>query len=124
MLAGWESRRQFGLTLGTIAQDGAADAAGPRYDGTVTDNPGLAARKSAVVRSLIEAGREIVLAVGDSESDEPLWEAAPYRIIVGERVRPDQWDADKTLVIHPDTTPWPDVAEWLDTRLDVEDLFE
>jgi phosphoserine phosphatase len=114
----------FGLTLGTVAPEEVADAAGARYDGTVTDNPGLAARKGALVRELIEGGREIVLAVGDSESDEPLWEAAPYRVIVGERMSPDQWDAGRTLVIHPGTTPWPEIAGWLDSRLDAEDLFD
>jgi phosphoserine phosphatase len=114
----------FGLTLGTVAQGEATDSAGPRYDGTVTDNPGLAARKGALVRSLIEEGGEIVLAVGDSESDEPLWEAAPHRVIVGDRVPPDPWDVDRTLVIHPGTTPWPDVAEWLDAHLDIEDLLD
>lgn len=43
-------------------------------------------------------------------------------VIVGDRVRPDQWDADRTLVVHPGRTSWPDIAEWLDARLDVEDL--
>ncbi len=108
----------FGLTLGT------ADEGGRRYDGTVVDNPGLGVRKRSIVRALVEQEREVVLAIGDSESDEPLWQAAPYRVIVGDRVLPDPEDANRTLIVHPGRTAWPEIAGWLDARLEVEEWLQ
>jgi phosphoserine phosphatase len=105
----------FGLRLGTTTEDGVL-----RFDGTIADNPGVAVRKRAIVRTLMEEEREIVLAVGDSESDQPLWDAAPLRIVVGERVLPDESDAERTLTLHPERTTWPEIARWLDARLPEE----
>jgi hypothetical protein len=57
------------------------------YTGVIASNPGLSETKRAHAASLSGEGHEIMLAVGDSPSDAPLFEASPSVIVVGGDLR-------------------------------------
>lgn len=54
-----------------------------RYTGAISFNPGTAAEKR-VARETIAGARQVAIAIGDSPSDVPLFEAARVRVAVGD----------------------------------------
>lgn len=102
----------FGFSL--RAEDGT-------YDGSVEDNPGVTERKEAIVQQVAKQKREIVLAVGDSESDIPLWDASPNRIIVGLTHDELEWMPERAFRLDPTVTQWTDIEAWLDDALPQDD---
>jgi phosphoserine phosphatase len=58
---------------------------GERYEGALEArvNPGTREGKQGIVEQVIKSGREVVLALGDSESDRPLWESTNAGICIG-----------------------------------------
>jgi HAD superfamily phosphoserine phosphatase-like hydrolase len=87
------------------------------FDGGIEKNPGVAAEKRNVVREIKNLGRVATLAVGDSESDLPLWDAAPNKIVVGSRAPEPEWPSDKTLRVDPSNSSWNQIQEWLDANV-------
>lgn len=82
-----------GLTL-------AVDTRG-RHTGTVTCNHGLAHSKAAAVRRLKDSRAQVVLAIGNSIADMPLFEAAAFRVwINGSSVSPTAF-RERLLVFNP-----------------------
>lgn len=58
-----------------------------KFSGTICRNPGLKEEKERFVKQVIDAASgRIVLAMGNSDSDTPLFEAANFSVIVGESV--------------------------------------
>jgi len=53
------------------------------YTGNITTNPGISLEKSKLVNEIIGSHNEnIILALGDSLSDIPLFQAAPINVVV------------------------------------------
>ncbi|OGP66105.1 MAG: hypothetical protein A2169_15885 [Deltaproteobacteria bacterium RBG_13_47_9] len=60
---------------------------GSVFNGEVDTNPGISSVKHEIVRQLLlETGTRIALAVGNSSSDEPLFNAADLTVIVGDYI--------------------------------------
>nr|WP_221375255.1 hypothetical protein [Actinoplanes polyasparticus] len=78
----------------------------------------MAAEKRNVARAIRLSGRVAVLAVGDSESDLPLWESAPNKIVVGAREPQRDWPGDRTLRVDPGDSRWEGIREWLDAKVE------
>lgn len=53
------------------------------YTGAVASNPATSQGKAAVVEAVLQRGYRVVLAVGDSPADLPMFEAASSRIVIG-----------------------------------------
>jgi phosphoserine phosphatase len=53
------------------------------FTGAIRRNPGTGDEKARAVAELVEAGAEVVLGAGDSESDLPLLRAARHQLVVG-----------------------------------------
>jgi HAD superfamily phosphoserine phosphatase-like hydrolase len=69
------------------------------YTGILKDNPASLARKKELVSRLQERA-SLILAVGDSESDKPMLDAAQFRITFGHHLA-NAWNADPfTLTLH------------------------
>jgi phosphoserine phosphatase len=100
----------FGLQL---HQDGHG-----RFTGEVLNNTGVAAEKRNVARVIRSSGRVAVLAAGDSESDLPLWESAPNKIVVGPREPQPDWPGDRTLRVDPGDSQWERIRQWLDANVE------
>lgn len=63
------------------------DHSAGRYTGHITENPGLATTKKQLVQQItLEASNRIVLAMGNSDSDIPLFGAASLSVLIGEFV--------------------------------------
>lgn len=90
-----EHARRLGIShvLGLVleARDG-------RLTGRLEARPGTSESKRRVVADLVASGWRPVLAVGDSESDRPLLDAAPAQLIIGNRALRDVYALTAFLV--------------------------
>lgn len=87
---------------------------GDTYTGSVQCNPGTTTEKERIVAQTIRQKREVVLALGDSESDAPLWDVAPSKVIVGDGCLLDEVNPEEVYKIDPSIKVWPDLRRWLD----------
>jgi HAD superfamily phosphoserine phosphatase-like hydrolase len=87
------------------------------YTDKVLGNPGSTIEKARIVSQTIRRRRRVVLALGDSQSDMGLWDAAPNKVIVGSAELLDDDGAEEVFRIMPSTTSWQDLNGWLDERL-------
>lgn len=69
------------------------------FTGIVLDNPATLTRKMELVNNYFARGH-IVLAAGDSESDQPMLTAASHRIVIG-RALADEWHGDPNTLTLP-----------------------
>lgn len=107
--------KSFGLSLRTE---------GGIYDGTVEDNPGVTRRKGEIVRDIAGQQREIVLAIGDSESDLALWDAAENCIVVGRAKVSRPWEPDRAFRLDPEQTTFNEIEAWIDRVIPHDPDFE
>lgn len=73
-------------------------AANDTFTGEIIDNPAIRARKQELIERYLPPER-ILLAAGDSESDQPMLMAATYRITVGAALAGKWQGAPNTLVL-------------------------
>lgn len=106
----------YGMVLG-VDEDGI-------YDGRIVANTGITDVKRSIVRRIRNTGRGAIIAVGDSDSDIPLWDAAEYKIIVGTREPESDWPPERTLTIIPGESSLSSIEEWLSVNLESSDIPE
>ena len=90
------------------------------YTGDIDANHGLAAMKREVVNAFTAQQRKIVLAIGDSPSDRPLWQHARYRIIVGGLPPATRWPTERVMTIVPEEVSVAEIVDWVNSRLIAE----
>jgi phosphoserine phosphatase len=86
-------------------------------------NPATTNGKQHMVDQLKRTKRRVVLAVGDSASDSPLWEAAEYGIYMGTIIKPV--NPQRSLVLEePRTLDCSEVVSWVRERIGTWDAPE
>ena len=93
------------------------------FDGTIVSNPGLGSVKRRMASETRTHQRSVVLAVGDSDSDRLMLQAAPSRIVVGGLVPDPSWPAESVLAVDPGGATPSQVVDWLRTRIDPDERF-
>jgi len=84
-------------------------------------NPATADGKQHLVDQLRRTKRSLVLALGDSASDSPLWEAADYGIYMGAIVKPVK-DSRQTLIVErPQDIEHDVLISWVQEQIGIWD---
>jgi hypothetical protein len=120
VLAAWAKKRagRVAACFGLEAPSKTSAALSSRFL-TVTPrqiNPATADGKQDVVDQLKRARRRILLGVGDSVSDTPLWDAADNRIYMGTAVAAPEGSASVLTVESPADCTADDLLRWVRGR--------
>jgi phosphoserine phosphatase len=94
-----------------------------RFAGSIARNPGLASIKRRIAGEFRSQFRTVVLAVGDSESDQPMLQIAGSRIIVGSLEPDPSWPAESLLCVGQDEPSDEDLLHWVRERIGPDDRF-
>lgn len=122
--------RTHAMTLGVAESDGRSV-----FTGTVLSNPGRDTDKLDVVRSIDNEQKRVVLAVGDSSSDEPMWRSAAVNVKVGRKPvdkslsfdvkvpDPENWTGERLTEALAKHIPSPETRGWPPTLEPCEELY-
>lgn len=105
----------FGLELGLDS--------GGIYNGSIVMNLAISSNKQAVVDSLLEQGRTVVLAFGDSASDAPLLEAARFSYIVAGKEKKNAFSKDFLRLLEEKTISVVSPSELGDQLADLREIL-
>jgi hypothetical protein len=80
-------------------------------------NPATAEGKKQLIDQLVRARRQIVLGVGDSASDAPIWRAAEASVYIGTVITPYESTDSSLVVENPSGWEAADLLTWVHSRL-------
>lgn len=89
-----------------------AEARGNSFTGLILDNPAIMKRKRELITNYLLSGR-ILLAAGDSESDQPMLAAAHHRIAIGDELA-SMWQGQPNTL----TLPKGDLGQEYDANIE------
>ncbi len=122
VLAAWAAGRSDHVAgcFGLLAPNATSAAQPSEYLAAIVPgeiNPGMTEGKQHFVGQIRQARRRVVLAVGDSASDRPLWEAAEYKIYVGTSAVPQAGSPVSLTMADPAAGDADELLNWVAERV-------